>query len=148
MPTSTSVAPVPSPSPSADPNPYEDPVCQGNYQTTYLNYTVVAPNGYWYGQTVGAATQDPSYLTYTLATNVADCLDACTKIDKCVFVNTYFDHFDLEADLPKHTPGMLTCAMFSACVGTDKNDNWGGQDDPNVIENSNGYCRSGACGGQ
>ncbi|WWC57638.1 uncharacterized protein I303_100170 [Kwoniella dejecticola CBS 10117] len=134
-----------SPSPSAvDPLSY--PVCETTYQVTYTNYTLVAPNGVWTGLTVGAATQDASYMTYTLATSVDDCLAACDQIEGCVFVNTYYDVNAQEAYLPKHTPGVLTCAMFSACVGTDKNDNWGGQDDPNDIEQSNGYCKSSACG--
>ncbi len=47
---------------------------------TYQNYTRVAPDGYWYGQTVGAATQDPSYMTYTLATSVDDCFAACDQV--------------------------------------------------------------------
>jgi hypothetical protein len=100
-------------------------------------------------------------MTYTLATSVSDCLAACDQIEGCVFVstatdtrgstladeqvNTYYDENDTETDLPKHTPGVLTCAMFSTCVGTDKNNNWGGQDDPNIIVDSNGYCKSGAC---
>ena len=105
----------------------------------------MAPNGYWYNQTVGAAIQDGSYMTYTLATTVDECLAACDKIDGCVFVNTYYDVNETEEDLAKHAPGALTCAMFSACVGTEKADNWGGQDDPNQIVNSNGYCKSGSC---
>ena len=112
---------------------------------TYQNYTLVAPNGYWYGQTVGAATQDASYMTYTLALSVSDCLAACDQIEGCVFVNSYYDENDTEEYLPKHTPGVLTCAMFSSCVGTQNNNNWGGQDDPNIIVNSSGYCKSGAC---
>ncbi|WVR03137.1 hypothetical protein IAU60_000127 [Kwoniella sp. DSM 27419] len=128
-----------------DPDPTSDPVCELSYQVQYTNYTLVAPNGVWTGMTVGAATQDASYMTYTLATSVDDCLNACDQIEGCVFVNTYIDRNDQEAYLPKHTPGMITCAMFSQCVGTDKNNNWGGQDDPNDILNSNGYCKSGAC---
>ena len=36
--------------------------------------------------TVGSATQDASYMTYTLATTVDDCLSACDQIEGCVFV--------------------------------------------------------------
>lgn len=141
-PSATSAAP-PATTTTVDPTQY--PVCQNNYQVQYQNYTIVAPNGYWYGQTVGAALQDASYMTYTLANTVSDCLAACDNIEGCVFVNTYYDVNDTEEFLPKHTPGVLTCAMFSKCVGTEKNDNFGGQDDPNVIVQSNGYCKSGAC---
>jgi hypothetical protein len=134
------------PAPSASDDPYANPVCDLTYQVQYLDYKIVAPNGYWMGQTVGAATQDASYMTYTLANTVDDCLRACDQIEGCKFVNTYYDTNDEEADLPKHAPGVLTCAMFSKCVGTEQNDNFGGQDDPNQIYNSNGYCKSGACG--
>lgn len=96
--------------------------------------------------TVGAATQDASYITYTLATSVDDCLAACDGIESCVFVNSYYDVEDDETFLPKHTPGVLTCAMCSSCVPTSNNNNWGGQNDPNYITNSNGYCKSGTCG--
>lgn len=146
-PSPTTSSAAASASASADPNPLANPVCELQYQATYLNYTVVAPNGYWTGQTVGAAAQDASYMTYTLATSVDDCLNACSQISGCVFVNTYYDTNPTETDLPKHAPGVFTCAMFSSCVSTDENSNWGGQDDPNVIQQSNGYCRSGACGG-
>lgn len=139
---------VPSPSPSAvDTDPYADPVCKSTYQVQYEDYKIVAPNGYWMGQTVGAAPRDDSYMTYTLADTVDQCLKACDGIEGCVFVNTYYDFNEDEDYLPKHAPGVLTCAMFSKCVGTEKNDNFGGQDDPNQIKNSNGYCKSGACGG-
>ncbi|WVQ72978.1 hypothetical protein IAR50_002541 [Cryptococcus sp. DSM 104548] len=125
--------------------PLSDPVCESTYQVTYTNYTLVAPNGVWSGLTVGAATQDASYMTYTLATSVDDCLAACDQIEGCVFVNTYYDVNEQENYLPKHSDGVLTCSMYSTCVGTEKNDNWGGQDDPNTIVDSNGYCKSGAC---
>ncbi|WVQ94210.1 hypothetical protein IAU59_001288 [Kwoniella sp. CBS 9459] len=128
-----------------DPNPYADPVCELSYQVQYQNYTRVAANGVWMGLTMGAATQDASYMTYTLSTSVDDCLRACDQIEGCVFVNTYYDVNEEENYLPKHADGVLTCAMFSTCVSTDKNDNWGGQDDPNTIVNSNGYCKSGSC---
>jgi hypothetical protein len=142
---SASSAASPSASAGSD-DPYVNPVCDLTYQVQYLDYKIVAPNGYWMGQTVGAATQDSSYMTYTLASTVDDCLRACDGIEGCVFVNTYYDTNAEEADLPKHAPGVLTCAMFSKCVSTDQNDNFGGQDDPNQIYNSNGYCKSGACG--
>ena len=79
----------------------------------------------------------------------------------------YFDRNDDELYLPKHQYGQLSCALFSKCVGTEKADNWGGQDgerqllssfptvsflaiadvpDPNDIVNSQGFCKSGACG--
>jgi hypothetical protein len=74
------------PSPSDD--PYENPVCDLTYQVQYLDYKIVAPNGYWMGQTVGSATQDSSYMTYTLANTVDDCLRACDQIEGCTFVNT------------------------------------------------------------
>ncbi|WWC90149.1 uncharacterized protein L201_005082 [Kwoniella dendrophila CBS 6074] len=135
-----------SPSASAVIDPLSYPVCETTYQVQYQNYTRVAANGVWMGLTMGAATQDASYMTYTLSTSVDDCLAACDKIEGCVFVNTYYDVNEEENYLPKHTDGVLTCAMFSQCVSTDKNDNWGGQDDPNTIVNSNGYCKSSACG--
>jgi hypothetical protein len=122
------------------------PVCERNYQVQYQDYKIVAPNGHWEGQTVGSATQDPSYMTYTLATNVDDCLKACDGIEGCKFVNTYYDTNAEEEDVPKHAPGVLTCAMFSKCVGTEQNNNFGGQSNGNQIYNSNGYCKSGACG--
>ncbi|OCF34829.1 hypothetical protein I317_04029 [Kwoniella heveanensis CBS 569] len=128
-----------------DPNPYADPVCELSYQVQYTNYTRVAANGVWMGLTMGAAAQDASYMTYTLSTSVDDCLTACDQIEGCVFVNTYYDYNEEENYLPKHADGVLTCAMFSTCVSTDNNDNWGGQDDPNTIVNSNGYCKSGSC---
>lgn len=136
------------PSASAvDTDPYADPICKSHYQVTYENYTLVAPNGWWYGQTVGSATQDDSYMTYTLADTVEQCMAACDQIEGCVFTNTYYDTEEDEELLPKHAPGVLTWAMFSKCVGTEKNDNFGGQHDPNQIYSSNGYCKSGACGG-
>jgi len=141
--STSSAAAVASSAAAVDPLSY--PVCEMTYQVTYTNYTMVAPNGVWSGMTVGSATQDSSYMTYTLANTVDDCLAACDQIEGCVFVNTYYDVNAQEADLPKHTPGVLTCAMFSQCVGTDKNNNFGGQDDPNTIVDSNGYCKSGAC---
>ena len=139
----SSAAPVQTSSVAVDPTQY--PVCAGAYQQTYKNYTLVVPNGVWTGQVRGAATNDASYMTYTLAASPSDCLTACDQIEGCVFVNSYIDRNDQEADLPKHTPGVYTCAMFSKCVGTERNDNWGGQDDPNDILESNGYCKSGAC---
>ena len=141
--STSSAAPVQTSSVAVDPTQY--PVCSGQYQQTYQNYTRLVPQGYWYGQVKGAAVNDASYMTYTLAASPADCLAACDQIEGCVFVNTYIDRNDDEAYLPKHTPGVYTCAMYSQCVGTEKNDNWGGQDDPNDILESNGYCKSGAC---
>ncbi|TYJ53711.1 hypothetical protein B9479_005678 [Cryptococcus floricola] len=141
--TFTSVAAASSTAAVVD--PLSDPVCELTYQVQYSNYTLVAANGVWAGLTVGAATQDASYMTYTLATSVDDCLAACDQIEGCVFVNTYYDVNEEENYLPKHADGVLTCSMYSTCVGTEKNDNWGGQDDPNTIVNSNGYCKSGAC---
>lgn len=144
VPASSAVSPSPS---AGSDDPYVNPVCAGSaYQVQYLDYKLVAPNGYWMGQTVGSATQDGSYMTYTLANTVDECLKACDGIEGCTFVNTYYDTNDEENYLPKHAPGVLTCAMFSKCVGTEQNDNFGGQDDPNQIYNSNGYCKSGACG--
>ncbi|WVQ64354.1 hypothetical protein V866_004402 [Kwoniella sp. B9012] len=131
---------------SAVVDPLSYPVCETTYQVTYQNYTRVAANGVWMGLTMGAAAQDASYMTYTLSTSVDDCLAACDQIEGCVFVNTYYDVNEEENYLPKHTDGVLTCAMFSTCVSSDNNDNWGGQDDPNTIVNSNGYCKSSACG--
>jgi hypothetical protein len=144
--SATSDSSAAAPSPSADSDPYANPICNSKYQVQYLDYKIVAPNGYWMGQTVGSATQDSSYMTYTLANTVEECLKACDGIEGCTFVNTYYDFNEDEDYLPKHAPGVLTCAMFSKCVGTEKNDNFGGQDDPNQIKNSNGYCKSGACG--
>jgi hypothetical protein len=117
------------------------------YQQTYDNFTLTPANGVWAGMPgMGAAAQDASYMTYTLATSIDDCLTACDQIEGCVFVNTYYDVNEQENYLPKHADGVLTCAMFSTCVSTSKNDNWGGQDDPNTIVDSNGWCKSGACG--
>ncbi|KAK8844718.1 hypothetical protein IAR55_006568 [Kwoniella newhampshirensis] len=143
--TVTSAAPAASSAPVLVVDPLSDPVCDLSYQVTYLNYTMVAPNGVWAGLTVGSATQDASYMTYTLATSVDDCLRACDQIEGCTFVNTYYDVNEEENYLPKHADGVLTCSMYSSCVGTEKNDNFGGQDDPNTIVNSNGYCKSAAC---
>ncbi|WVW81319.1 hypothetical protein I302_103310 [Kwoniella bestiolae CBS 10118] len=142
----TPASAAPSASASAVVDPLSYPVCETTYQVTYQNYTRVAANGVWMGLTMGAAAQDASYMTYTLSTSVDDCLAACDQIEGCVFVNTYYDVNEEENYLPKHTDGVLTCAMFSTCVSTDQNDNWGGQDDPNTIVNSNGYCKSSACG--
>ena len=136
-PAATSAAPV---------DPIQYPVCNQKYQVTYTNFTLIPTDGYWVGKRVGAATQDDSYMTYTLADSPESCLTACDNIEGCVFVNSYIDRNDDEAYLPKHTPGVYTCSMYSKCVGTEKNNNWGGQDDPNDIVNSSGYCKSGACG--
>ena len=77
-----------SPSPSAgSDDPYANPVCASTYQVQYLDYKIVAPNGYWMGQTVGAAPQDASYMTYTLANTVDECLKACDGIEGCTFVS-------------------------------------------------------------
>jgi hypothetical protein len=42
-------------------------------------------------------------------------------------------------------PAYSLARCSASCVGTAQNTNWGGQDDPNQIVNSNGYCISGAC---
>jgi hypothetical protein len=51
------------------------------------------------------------------------------KADCPSFVNTYYDVNAEEAYLPKHTPGVLTCAMYSKCVGAtlDSMSNFGGE---------------------
>jgi hypothetical protein len=85
LPASSAAAPSPS---TGSEDPYINPVCAGSaYQVQYLDYKLVAPNGYWMGQTVGSATQDGSYMTYTLANTVDECLKACDGIEGCVFVS-------------------------------------------------------------
>ena len=86
--TSTTAAADPSPSAHAD-DPYADPVCNGKYQMTFNNYTLVPTDGYWTGKTVGAAIRDDSYMTYTLVPDAASCLAACDGVEGCVFANLY-----------------------------------------------------------
>ncbi|PWN51512.1 hypothetical protein IE53DRAFT_304554, partial [Violaceomyces palustris] len=129
------------------------PVCKDGFQLTYSDYKTVATSGVYQGKTVGAAASDPSYLTYGLTKTIDDCLDACDAVQGCVFVNFYQDNADSPEDVndlpdsvkPKYVKGNYTCAMFSKCLGTESNTNYGGQQDPTYITESSGYCKSGKC---
>lgn len=88
--------------------------------------------------------RDSHYLTYTLASTAAGCLTACDNVSGCVFVNSYLDVEVDDADEPRHD-GSYTCAMYSVCVGSDQADNWGGQNDPNYITDSTGWCKGAGC---
>lgn len=136
--------------------PKDNPQCDGHYQVVFKDLQKKADSGVYYNKTVGAATIDnDNYLTYGLASSVEGCLTTCDQTDGCVFVNVYQDHVDDYpqdvSDLPesaqkKYAPGTLTCALYKACSGADKATNYGGQQDPDSIENSDGYCKSGNCG--
>ncbi|PWN93078.1 hypothetical protein FA10DRAFT_282748 [Acaromyces ingoldii] len=133
-----------------------EPICTGpssEYQLVFEDYETTATTGVYTGKKVGAATQDnDNYLTYGLTDTIEECLELCDQVNGCVFVNTYHDQYDGSYDdLPesaqkKYDPSKLTCALFKACEDPDKaNDNWGGQNDPNYITESNGYCKSSNC---
>ncbi|UTT89463.1 hypothetical protein NDA17_000971 [Ustilago hordei] len=128
--------------------------CVDGYQQVYNNYQVVAESGVYQGKTVGAATMDnDNYLTYLLVSDLDKCLQACDDTKGCVFVNLYQDNADQPSDVsglppsvqPKFVKGNLTCALYKACSGTDKANNYGGQQDPTFITDSRAYCKGGKC---
>ncbi|CCF50427.1 hypothetical protein NDA11_000914 [Ustilago hordei] len=142
----------PAPQPST-PQPGTD-TCVDGYQQVYNNYQVVAESGVYQGKTVGAATMDnDNYLTYLLVSDLDKCLQACDDTKGCVFVNLYQDNADQPSDVsglppsvqPKFVKGNLTCALYKACSGTDKANNYGGQQDPTFITDSRAYCKGGKC---
>ncbi|PWN51384.1 hypothetical protein IE53DRAFT_410212 [Violaceomyces palustris] len=151
--TTTSTSASPTTTTTTTTSGGEDPICQGAYQQTFDDYTTVPTTGVYAGQEVGAATSDPSYMTYGLSTTVEGCLKICDETSGCVFVNVYQDQYpegetptDLTPEVQaKYKLGNLTCALFSKCVSTDQNTNYGGQNDPSFITDSNGYCKSGNC---
>ncbi|TKY89785.1 hypothetical protein EX895_001082 [Sporisorium graminicola] len=129
-------------------------VCKSGYEQVFKNYTTVAHGGVYDGKTVGAATIDnANYITYLLVDNVDKCLQACNEEKGCFFVNIYQDNADKPEDIddlpdsvkPKFTKGNLTCALYKACSGKDKATNYGGQQDPTYITDSDGYCKNGKC---
>ncbi|KAJ1022853.1 hypothetical protein NDA13_004903 [Ustilago tritici] len=114
----------------------------------------VAESGVYRGKTVGAATIDnDNYLTYLLVSDLDKCLQACDNTKGCVFVNLYQDNADQPSEVsglppsvqPKFVKGNLTCALYKACSGTDKANNYGGQQDPTFITDSRAYCKGGKC---
>lgn len=124
--------------------PVQNGVCNNNYQLTFANYTTVAETGVYQGQVVGAAIIAGTYMTYGLAKTPQDCLTVCDQTAGCVFVNTFLDNEDDERDEPRHS-GLYTCSLYSACEDITKATNYGGQQDPTYITESNGYCKSAAC---
>lgn len=77
--------------------------------------------------------------------DIDQCFKMCDSVTNCTFINTYHD---VEDDEPtgQHDPSKLKCVLFGNCVDPKiSNNNWGGQNDPNYITDSNGYCRSGKC---
>ncbi|SPO28783.1 uncharacterized protein UTRI_04661 [Ustilago trichophora] len=131
-----------------------EPICKDGYQQVFKNYQTVATSGVYQGKTVGAATIDnANYLTYILVDGVDKCLKACDQTKDCVFVNLYQDNADKPEDvneLPesaqaKYKKGNLTCALYKACSGPSQATNYGGQQDPTYITDSNGYCKGGKC---
>jgi hypothetical protein len=159
--TTTLTADTPAPT---DDDPYKDPVCQSNYQQQFNDFKPPAGTGPAEHPAVGAAVVDnENYIHYTLATNPADCLAVCDQTEGCVFVslqrdgqpssadtqvNSYIDYNPQRQDDPKHQAGVYTCTYYRACPGLDKNTNYGGQGDGAVILDSDGWCKSGACGGR
>ncbi|CAO1622132.1 unnamed protein product [Parajaminaea phylloscopi] len=124
--------------------PSDTPVCNNKYQVTFSDYKTVADSGIYKGQSVGAAIIANSYLTYGLAKKPEDCLAVCDQTAGCVFVNTFLDVEEDETEEPRHS-GLYTCALYSACESTEKGTNFGGQNDPNHIEQSTGWCKSENC---
>lgn len=58
---------------------------------------------------------------------------------------SYLDVEEDDMQDPRHS-GKYTCALYSQCVDpTVYGNNWGGQNDPNSIVDSNGWCKSGSC---
>ncbi|PWN26419.1 hypothetical protein BDZ90DRAFT_38545 [Jaminaea rosea] len=140
--------PTASHSTTAAPPAPTGPTCTSGYQLVGRNLTTVADSGVYFGQTVGVAIRDdPHYLTYGLADKHEDCLKACDQVAGCVFVNAYLDVQEDGTDdpVPEKHSGKYTCALFSACSDKSKADNFGGQNDPNYITDSNIYCKTGAC---
>lgn len=128
--------------------------CKSGYEQVFKDYTTVANEGVYNGKTVGAATIDnENYITYLLVDGVDKCLQACNEQKGCYFANLYQDNAEKPEDVdelpasvkPKYVEGNLTCALFKACSGKDKATNYGGQQDPTYITNSNGYCKDGKC---
>lgn len=131
--------------PSEVPYSTPEPTCHDQYQKVFDNLTTVADSGIYMGQVVGVAILgDQDYLTYGLADTPEQCLQACTDTAGCVFVNSYLDVEDDDTDDPRHS-GKYTCALYKGCKGVEQARNFGGQNDPNLIRESNGYCRTSAC---
>ncbi|CAO1614610.1 unnamed protein product [Parajaminaea phylloscopi] len=134
--TATTTAVVPTGTP--------DPTCTDKYQKVFKNLTTIATSGIYSGQVVGVAVVANEYLTYGLADTPEQCLSICDEVDGCVFVNSYLDVEEDDKADPRHS-GKYTCALYSACEGVDKGTNWGGQNDPNYITDSTGWCKTEAC---
>ncbi|KAF7318978.1 hypothetical protein HMN09_00233800 [Mycena chlorophos] len=87
------------------------------------------------------AAQDSSYQTYGLVDTVADCQSMCDTVEGCVFFNVYHDN---NADDKNDSP-LLTCALFTSCLGPSSADNCGGQTQsnglPDTISESSGFCK-------
>ncbi|KAF7325806.1 hypothetical protein MKEN_00431300 [Mycena kentingensis (nom. inval.)] len=116
------------------------------YKPTYYNLT--------------CASQDDSFMTFGLVDTVDDCQDMCDSVPGCTFANSE-PASSLEiralnlARLPaafhdnnatgKGNSTMLTCSLFSKCLGESSADNCGGQGQPDgsieFITESSGYCK-------
>lgn len=134
--TTTTTAVVPTGTPEA--------ICNDQYQKVFKNLTTIADSGVYKGQVVGVAIVSNTYLTYGLADTAEQCLQICDDVDGCVFVNSYLDVEEDDADDPRHS-GKYTCALYSTCAGVDKATNFGGQNDPNYISDSTGWCKTDYC---
>ena len=133
--------------------PPTGPVCDDGYEQTQKNATYTPTAGVYAGQTVGAAVNDPSYITYGIVANIDECLASCDAVSGCLFVNYYADRYppgETPSDLPpsaqlKYQDGAFTCSLYSACQSNSTFVNVGGQNDPSYITNSSGWCKSGRC---
>ncbi|KAF9019992.1 hypothetical protein BDZ89DRAFT_281079 [Hymenopellis radicata] len=97
-----------------------------------------------------AATQSPSYMTFTLVdpfSPVTDCVEFCIKICDCKAVNVYLDNGGKGITLPDGKAAQYTCSAFSDVIDTSMNTNAGGQDEHgdgqlNFITRSSGWVRN------
>lgn len=96
-----------------------------------------------------ASIQGSSYLTYTVIPNDGNynadaCVEFCSNIKGCVFVNLYYEY---------NNPGLdaggsnLKCAAYGDIHFAEEKTNWGGQDlggaGPTYIQESSGYAKIG-----
>ncbi|KAH6883641.1 hypothetical protein BKA70DRAFT_1377997 [Coprinopsis sp. MPI-PUGE-AT-0042] len=78
-----------------------------------------------------AAVEGSAYLTYTVVSNatynVADCLNFCTRVDGCVFVNLYYEHNNYGLDFEVSEKSNLKCVAFAEVHTAQEKTNVGGQ---------------------
>ncbi|KAK7008308.1 hypothetical protein R3P38DRAFT_3211310 [Favolaschia claudopus] len=78
-----------------------------------------------------ASVQGTAYLTYTVVNNatynVQACLDWCTKIDGCVFVNIFYEFNNYLLDFVFSERSNLRCAAYGDIHSAKEKLNFGGQ---------------------